>query len=250
MCEIDLYVLLLGHRARVGKNTFATHFVNKMCNNNFYCREYALANELKKSVSTLYNLSDEQVFGNLKDFPSKYKNYIDKEFLFVPDTKAECIGKIVSIPNPEYSEYLTPRKILQLFGSQQRSIYPDIWVDKVFDLINKDSHHVFEYLYDRSDKNIKMYYVITDFRFINEYDFSIKWKNKKYIESFCCVNNIRKHIIPIKITRNVDIGLGSMDESEHNLDSFNSWYSVIENNDSLETFFTQIDDLIKKLVNE
>lgn len=118
-------IYMLGYKAKSGKDTLAEMMVKRLG----YTR-YAFADKLKSMSADLFDLSEDQVHGFLKE---------------AVDSRYEVNGT-----------YLTPRYIFQTFGTEvARSIYPDIWSLYVSTRILNSTH-----------KN----YVITDFRFPNEYD--------------------------------------------------------------------------------
>lgn len=106
--------------------------------------------------------------------------------------------------DPRYG--LTPRQVLIDFGQEQRSRNPNIWADYVFNQIEKSPGGLF---------------VITDFRFPNEYDVAKTWASK----------DPNREIIPIKIQRKAASTnfAGSNNISETALDNFSEWKFVIEN---------------------
>jgi hypothetical protein len=106
---MNVRVILLGHQARVGKDTVADFLV---ANKRF--KKLSFANKLKTTVKDLYSFSDSQVFGDDKDqIDSRYN--------------------------------LSPRQILQDFGQEQRVRYEDIWVQYVSNQIIQSVHNK-EYL--------------------------------------------------------------------------------------------------------
>ena len=104
----------------------------------------------------------------------------------------------------------TPREILIKIGKDMRDIHPDVWCDFAFRQSIDPA---------KSGK-----YVVTDFRFKNEYNQALKFAHQhKDIADI--------EIIPIKIVRknhNVEFS-GKNDISEIDLDDFNMWQSVIFN---------------------
>ena len=181
-------VFLLGYKSLAGKDTFADAIKSL----NF--TRVAFADKLKYTVADLYNMTNEQVFGKLKDVPDeRYPNLIDN--------------------NPEF-QHLTPRRILQIFGQNQRAIQPDIWPRYAFDTT----------IADEMNKG-KSRFIITDFRFINEYEVA-----KKY----CDLYNLR--LITIRIDRNISAKSGSFDVSENELNTFNKWNYIVTNNSCLQDY--------------
>lgn len=188
-------VILLGHRSLAGKDT-----VGSILTKNFHYKRMAFADKLKNTVADLYDFNHEQMHGDKKDImDNRYQNLIDTSGI-----------------------YLTPRRILQIFGQQQRSIYPDIWAQYVFNKIDKEISEL------PADK---MQYVITDFRFKNEYDVAHRWF--KIDSTNTC--SLIKQLFAVKVCRpGVVAKSGPNDVSEHDLDDFLSWDFTVENNGTLE----------------
>lgn len=188
-------VVMLGHQARVGKDTLAEILVREKQ----FIRT-AFADALKDSVEYLYDLSHEQLYGSLKEtMDTRYPNHRD------------------SSDQPDYKPFLTPRRILQLYGQDQRSLYPNIWAELVFRDINRSEY----------TEN----YVITDFRFPNEYDVAKKWESE---------SPLTRKLFVVKIERDLDKReaiSGSTDSSETALLNFEHWDAVIQNNSSPEVLY-------------
>lgn len=91
-------------RARSGKDTTADYLVQ-----NYGFTKVAFADDLKEKCKTDFDLSDEQLHGNLKD-------------------------------TTDYRYNKTPREIMQTIGRFYRSINANFWVDKCFNklLLNKN----------------------------------------------------------------------------------------------------------------
>ena len=148
-------VYLLGHQARVGKDTLAEklHYYRAF-------QRFAFADKLKQTAADLFDLSPDQVTGDLKDVEDqRYPNTRDCEFNLESFPSSETGRKgtwddVKEVPNPDYKPFLTPRRIFQFFGQDQRSLYEDIWAQYVFNQIDR---HPFSN------------FAITDFRFPNEY---------------------------------------------------------------------------------
>ena len=102
--------MIIGMRgkARVGKDTTGRIFKEELFKagkGNFQLMEYSRA--LKKAISRDFNLSHEQLYGDLKE---------------VPDNRY-----------PKQGDCWTPREILQACGEFFRSIDINFWVNKVFE---------------------------------------------------------------------------------------------------------------------
>jgi hypothetical protein len=117
-------LFLIGYKAHSGKDTLVD-LVDEKC----VVKRFFFAKKLKETVKDLYNMSDEQVYGSLK-------NVVDERY------------------------GITPREILQDFGQEQRARYSDIWADCALREISSQ--------FLRSDTQCSDFF-ITDFRFPNEF---------------------------------------------------------------------------------
>lgn len=204
---MKVYTWLLGHKARVGKDTFY-NTVEKLVEENekgnvFICRT-AFADKLKKTVSDLYGFSSEQMYGEAKD-------KIDERY------------------------NRTPRDILIKFGQEQREVCPDIWANYVFDkydLATKD-FNVSGYYDQEEIDNFSLHYFITDFRFKNEYIVAERWLNTP-------IKDVEKRLITVDIIKSDVVSID--DISEKDLDGFD-WNWTLENNGSLEEYQAKVKDL-------
>jgi hypothetical protein len=179
---MDVKVILLGHKARVGKDTLGNFLIAQKG-----FKRYGFADKLKDVVSDLYSFSHEQVHSNLKDVVDERYN-------------------------------LSPRQILQDFGQEQRTRHPDIWALYVANQILKD-------VQNQSNTN----FVITDFRFPNEFHSLRNFLQKKIPFLY---------VIPSKIVRpGLPDFAGMNDVSETALDDFHLWKNTVINNSSVEEFY-------------
>ena len=104
-------IIGISGKARVGKDTTGKIFkeeLEKAGKGDFQLMEYS--RELKKCLARDFNLSHEQLYGDLKEAPD------------------ERYTKQSTVP----TEYWTPREILQAYGEFMRSIDIDFWVNSVF----------------------------------------------------------------------------------------------------------------------
>jgi hypothetical protein len=225
----NVVIVMFGHRSLSGKDTAAEY----MSKDGFIRR--AFADKLKSTVADLYSFSHEQMHGSLKDVEdARYPNNIDSKTCHII---SGCFGgeqRNETYPNPDYKPFLTPRRILQIFGQNQRAIFPDIWASYVFDNIDKYQ------LETQTGNNQTFYYVITDFRFKNEYEVAKRWQTKK-------IEGVYKDLIVMKMDRDTVAKSGSLDISEHDLDDFNHWEGVINNNGPLGQLYIQLDDLMSSI---
>ena len=120
-----ILVILLGHKSMTGKDTFFSFIKDRGFT------RVAFADKLKSTVADLYNFSHDQMHGNSKDvMDTRYPNLIDPEFIRVKG----LFGFSRKVKNPDYKPFLTPRRILQIFGQQQRALDPNIWANYVFNV--------------------------------------------------------------------------------------------------------------------
>jgi hypothetical protein len=199
-------VVMLGYKSLSGKDT-----VYQFAKDLGFVRA-AFADKLKDTVADLYNLTDAQVHGSLKDvMDERYLNKRDPEYI-VSNTH---YGTITSLPNSDYTQMFTPRRILQLFGQDQRSIYEDIWAAYVFgrtipELVKQGHNKV----------------MITDFRFRNEARVAKLWEAAD-----------PRHLLEVvNISRpGIEAKSGAGDISENDLNEFEGWTASLLNDDSLES---------------
>lgn len=214
------YIYLLSGKSLNGKDT-----LYDSCKESGWVR-VSFADKLKATVADLYNFSHEQMHGSLKDvMDERYPNLYDAKELETfseEDFWHECP---IKIPNTEYKPFLTPRRVLQVFGQQQRSLFPDIWASYIFTTeiprLKKLGHNKF---------------VITDTRFKNEIKVAEKFLEKDTV------------LIKVRIVRpNVFAKSGSNDISEIDLDDYKSWDYVITNDTSMDDLKLKGLNLIKEV---
>jgi hypothetical protein len=117
-------------KARSGKDSFAKLFAQELFNAEYGTYVLmAYATELKNMVQKDFDMSWDQLWGDVKEVPDE--RYFNK-----------VTGK-----------YWTPREILQSYGDFYRSIHSDYWVNALFDKIE--------------DKEFKKV-IVTDVRHVNE----------------------------------------------------------------------------------
>jgi len=126
-----MYFICISGKARTGKDTFGKILVDEL-NGNWVTKAYA--DILKNKIMEDYELTWDQLYGDLKEVPDKrYSKY----------------------NNTSTDEFWTPREIMQAYGEFFRSIDPDFWVKALMkDCINEDSTNI----------------IITDVRYPNELD--------------------------------------------------------------------------------
>jgi len=123
-------LIVISGKARSGKNTLGEILKRKFKENYF---EMAYANELKRRLREDFDLSREQLYGDLKEVPDKrYRKITDKD-------------EVV---------YWTPREIMQFMGTEAfRTIDDNFWVKQLLKYIDRNKL-----------KNV----IITDGRFPSE----------------------------------------------------------------------------------
>lgn len=222
-------VIMLGHKSMTGKDTFFS-FVKDLG-----FKRVAFADKLKSTVADLYNFSHDQMHGNSKDvMDERYPNDFDPKEYPVPAVDGSLTPKLLNftvpvkaIANPEYKEFFTPRRILQIFGQQQRSLDPDIWAKYIFNVeipkLVAEGHNKI---------------VVTDFRFRNEAKVAQRWQEANKESGLLKLVKINR---PGILARS-----GASDISENDLNDFDGWNDVIVNNDSIEAYRDQVLALIDK----
>ena len=136
MAPLKINVVLLGHKAQVGKDTLADLLVN----NDKFVR-LSFAEKLKNICKELFDLSESQVNGSALE-----KNRLDERFII--DGQA-----------------ISSRRILQLVGQNMRAIQSDVW-----------AKYVFKQISDISEQTGQNQFVISDCRFPNEIDVARAWE--------------------------------------------------------------------------
>lgn len=171
-------VFLLGHKARVGKDTAAKLLMER----HGFVR-LAFAEKLKELTGDLFRMSYDQMYGDVKDV-------LDERY-----------GK-------------TPREVLQQFGQGMRAIHETIWAE-----------YLFMVAVERLVRAGQKRFVISDFRFPNEYNTAIQW---------AAWRGNGTTVRAIKLTRpGIGAFNGNQDISETALDSFEQWDAVIENDETI-----------------
>ena len=125
-------IIGISGKARAGKDTFATMLAEKLNEKGYGIFVLmAWAHELKLGVQREFDLSYAQLWGDKKEVE-------DKRY-----------------PKPDGSGYWTGREMMQEYGQFFRTIEPDFWVRKLFNVIE-----------DKEYENV----IITDCRHPNEVD--------------------------------------------------------------------------------
>jgi hypothetical protein len=212
-------VILLGHKSLVGKDTFFN-----IAEEHGFVR-VAFADKLKATVADLYNFSHDQMHGNSKDvMDERYPNKADAEL--ISSTVPGRAGPLLQ-PNPDFKPFLTPRRVLQIFGQDQRKLFPDIWAAYIFNVeIPK--------LIQAGHNKI----IVTDFRFKNEANVALQFGER----------NTGIDLQFVKINRpSVQAKTASGDISENDLNDFEHWSHVIDNSGSLQEYSNSVMQFVSNL---
>jgi hypothetical protein len=93
----------------------------------------AFADEIKRRCQKDFNLSNDQLYGDLKEEPdTRYPKKIEKLTIEIRGFSQQ----VPIFPIPTKSDFWTPREILQNYGSFFRSIDPNFWVKLLFSKID------------------------------------------------------------------------------------------------------------------
>jgi hypothetical protein len=170
-----MLILGLNGQARVGKDTTADHLVK-----NYGFLKISLADPIKRYAMSMFDLSYDQLWGDLKDKPdSRYPRICGHGHSEIKNCET-CRNQ---------PEYFCPREFVQFLGTEfGRRFYPNIWLDMLFREL-KNHHNEFRngivsmwkyypdkgFIYDNSiNTGLDKTYsgaVIPDERFINEIDY-------------------------------------------------------------------------------
>lgn len=205
-----MIILLSGWR-KSGKDTSADYLVQ-----HYAMKKLSFAKALKDHVCDKYKLTEEDV---------NDQRYKEQRLMSLPikggDEFAKSIYKSLwSELAPSYDEddtneaYWTPRALCILEGNIARTVNPNHWVDTIAKEINyKDT------------------FIISDFRFPNEYD--------RLEELFG-----RDEIITVRINRFETIN--TVHDSEHQLDNF-PFDFTINNKSDIVSLYSELDKLVNNI---
>lgn len=128
-----MYVLGIRGRRFSGKDFFAKNVLSP-----FYgAKLYAFADELKRQVKEAYALTDEHVYGTLKEAPLAQYPVNPKDPLATHICQFFKDRKVFPVVNGV--EYWNPRLIMIAEGQFKRSIDPDYWVNFLVRKIRADN---------------------------------------------------------------------------------------------------------------
>lgn len=213
-----IYIYLVSGKSLNGKDS-----LYQLVKDQVGWKRVAFADKLKNTVMDLYNFTYDQMYGDSKDIEDqRYPNTVDEKRILDETKWSEdeidlaldngVKWKSMLVENPNYRPFFTPRRILQIFGQQQRLLFPDIWASYVF------TTEIPNYIKEGYSK-----FIITDVRFKNELDVAQRLKPEN-----CQLTKVR--IIRPGIVANS----GSNDVSEIDLDDYNQWDYVLCNNSTLD----------------
>lgn len=202
-------LLLLGHQARTGKDSFAAYLAK---HHGFV--QFSFAAKLKQICAEMFDFSEDQLYGTLKEIgDERYPNL--RELTTEPITAREHDIK------------LSPRRILQFVGQDFRSLYADVWADYTFRQIGESGNSRF---------------AISDLRFPSEYYRALNFGWNRYFG----LNTPDVYAVKIERTNRPAIS-GAGDPSETSLLNFSRWHTTITNDSTFEDLYKQADSLVEDL---
>jgi len=183
-----MHIVGFGCTAQVGKDTAAEYLEKKYSGK---VKRVGFADKLKKIAMELFGLNREQCYG-----PQIIKEMVD----------------------PRYG--MTSREIMQGIGEKMRQVYPDIWIDTVF---NVTVPQLVEQGFDCV--------VISDVRYPNEGD-------KIHKEGG----------VVVKVTREGSgVTVGASHSSETAMQDYQNFDFILENDGSFEEYYQKLDRLMEEI---
>lgn len=137
MAAPDL-IIGLGHRKRVGKDTFANYLSDKLAEHGYAVHRLAFAEAMKAATANIFGVYGLHAAAHYEAHPALKES-----------------------PLPEINK--SPRQIWIEFCAAMHSIDPDIWVKLVGEQIAET-----RYAYFRTQYTAPLAFIITDVRFPNE----------------------------------------------------------------------------------
>jgi len=181
-----MLILGLNGQARVGKDTTADYLVK-----NYGFLKISLADPIKRYAMSMFDLSYDQLWGDLKDKPdSRYPRICAHGHKELKDCEI-CISQ---------PDCFCPREFVQFLGTEfGRRFYPNIWLDILFRELKKrynpfrngivvmwkyypDKGFVYDNSINSGPDKIYSGIAIPDERFINEIDYMDERGKEEYWE--------------------------------------------------------------------
>ena len=208
-------LIIITGKAQSGKDTSSAFIKSYIERVGKSCEIYPFAYELKRICENLFGLSNDQCWGsNLqKDTKTKFK------WSDLPLDHAKIATLMRSESRPMLHDNLSAREVMQIWGTDIfRRFDQDCWVRAAINRIEADN---------------KDFAIISDARFANEIEFSIKYEP-----------------IVIRLTRNI---LDHAHESETALDDYDFTkiknHHIIDNSSmTMQEKNTFIESILKKFV--
>lgn len=244
-------VIMLAGEARSGKDTSADILEKKLKERGYHVTRTYFAKALKQSLKKVFNLTDEHVFGSLKETPMRLRldynstfqlileelhhgslmsidiHLRDEGILAITESiTAHMLGTIIQKAERQGDEYIaSPRQLMQWWGTEavRLGAYEDAWVDCVHTDIDMEamSHQVA---------------IITDTRFDNEVNKTAKRFNDADEE----------RVVVVRINRNDKKQVAKHASEQGISDSLVDY--EIENNDTLDALADKLESVLKEIL--
>lgn len=247
-------VIMLAGEARSGKDTSADILERKLTEKGFHVTRTYFAKALKTSLKRVFNLTDEHVFGSLKevpmrlhiDFPEMLRRVLDEVHHGSLMSVSIHMRRMSSLSDLDIAKKITsamvfaihegaqrqgldyvvtPRQLMQWWGTEavREGAYQDAWVDCVFTDIDMEA----------SPHQIA---IVTDARFDNEIEKLATKFNDADFERVVVIRthradkvNVAKHVSEAGVSDNlVDY--------------------EIENNDTLAALESKLETVLKEIL--
>lgn len=184
---------------------------------------------IKRQVNIIY------LSGKAHSGKSTAAKYISENYHFDEYAYADNLKQILKYAGWNGIKDVNGRKLLQAVGKAFRDYDEDYWIKQ---LVNNNDDFICNF-WDSYKRNI----IISDCRHVNELE---NFEKILLEDSDLFIQNSVK----IKIVRNNNIDDDSMNEntkkdiSEISLDEYNKFDYIIENNNSLEKLYNEIDNIM------